>query len=59
VVSGIEVVHYTYEYEDNTRQDVVVPIGRYTIILGVGSEKYSKDFDRILSTFRLIGKSAK
>ena len=53
-VDGTTTVKYAYDFEGDRRQDVVLPLGKYSIILGVGSEKYFSDYDKILSTFRLI-----
>jgi hypothetical protein len=54
VVSGVSGVQYKYQFEDSSETAVILPLGKYKIIIGTDDERYQQIFNQFLSSFKFV-----
>lgn len=58
IVNGVKGIKYEYEFEGLPEVAIVLPMGQYKIILGIGGSakfyNHQNDFDKILNSFKFL-----
>lgn len=52
-VDGVKGVKYVYDWNDDTITAIILPLGKYSMILG-SNDHYTELFDQVITSFRFL-----